>query len=134
MIWGMAIWAVTALLIFKLRILIDWRRKESDLRTGIPIHRFVHHQEALFLQDDILLELVWSGFWGQAGTPGLPAEEKTIATLLQEQGYRTGLLANGIWVLIVSMLPMLMDLKSFGFLAVCVDYYSHIFIGVKETA
>jgi arylsulfatase A-like enzyme len=65
---------------------------------------------------------------GKRGTPGLPAEEKTIATLLQEQGYRTGLF--GKWHLGVNRehAPNAHGFEeSFGFLAGCVDYYSHIF-------
>ncbi|WP_336789544.1 sulfatase-like hydrolase/transferase [Paenibacillus sp. MMO-177] len=65
---------------------------------------------------------------GKRGTIGLPAREKTIASMLKEQGYRTGLF--GKWHLGVHQdhSPNAHGFEeSFGFLAGCVDYYSHIF-------
>ena len=65
---------------------------------------------------------------GKRGTPGLPADEKTLATLLKPHGYRTALF--GKWHLGVAdeHRPNAHGFDEFyGFLAGCVDYYSHIF-------
>lgn len=65
---------------------------------------------------------------GKRGTRGLPADERTLATRLKERGYATGL--SGKWHL--GTAPMHAPNahgfdEAFGFLAGCVDYYSHIF-------
>ncbi|MGO4538768.1 sulfatase family protein [Paenibacillus sp. 2TAB19] len=65
---------------------------------------------------------------GKRGTAGLSLDEKTIASLLKPHGYRTGLF--GKWHLGVTpeQNPNAHGFdESFGFLAGCVDYYSHIF-------
>ena len=65
---------------------------------------------------------------GKRGTPGLPADEKTLATLLKPHGYSTALF--GKWHLGVAdeHRPNAHGFDEFyGFLAGCVDYYSHIF-------
>ncbi|MDQ4213381.1 sulfatase-like hydrolase/transferase [Microbacterium sp. ASV81] len=64
---------------------------------------------------------------GKRGTPGLPAQP-TLASRLQEEGYRTGIF--GKWHLGVGEGYRPLDRgfeRHFGFLAGCVDYYSHIF-------
>jgi len=64
---------------------------------------------------------------GKRGTPGLP-EQPTLATRLREEGYATGLF--GKWHLGTSEGYRPLDRgfdRHFGFLAGCVDYYSHIF-------
>ncbi|MFE6734918.1 sulfatase-like hydrolase/transferase [Microbacterium sp. NPDC057650] len=64
---------------------------------------------------------------GKRGTPGLP-EQPTLASRLQDEGYRTGIF--GKWHLGVGEGYRPMDRgfsRHFGFLAGCVDYYSHIF-------
>lgn len=64
---------------------------------------------------------------GKRGTPGLP-EQPTLATRLKDAGYGTGLF--GKWHLGTSDGYRPMDRgfdRHFGFLAGCVDYYSHIF-------
>jgi arylsulfatase A-like enzyme len=65
----------------------------------------------------------------QAGrsSPGLFGDERTLATILREQGYRTG--AFGKWHLGSSpeSRPNNQGFDDwYGFLAGCVDYYSHI--------
>ena len=65
---------------------------------------------------------------GKRGTPGLPASEQTLATLLKQQGYATAL--SGKWHLGVSpeCHPLNHGFEHFyGFMAGCVDYFSHIF-------
>ena len=65
---------------------------------------------------------------GKRGTPGLPSEEVTLASALKPHGYRTALF--GKWHLGVAeeMRPNRHGFDEFfGFLAGCVDYYSHIF-------
>lgn len=64
---------------------------------------------------------------GKRGTPGLP-EQPTIASRLQDAGYRTGIF--GKWRLGAGdgFRPRDRGFEHhFGFLAGCVDYYSHIF-------
>ena len=65
---------------------------------------------------------------GKRGTPGLPASEQTLATLLKSQGYTTAL--SGKWHL--GLAPECHPLNHgfehfYGFMAGCVDYFSHIF-------
>tara|TARA_B100001123_G_scaffold440304_1_gene579072 strand:+ start:1050 stop:2363 length:1314 start_codon:yes stop_codon:yes gene_type:complete len=65
---------------------------------------------------------------GKRGTPGLPASERTLASHLRDDGYRTALF--GKWHLGVAEehRPNAHGFDEFfGFLAGCVDYYSHIF-------
>ena len=65
---------------------------------------------------------------GKQSTPGLPTTEKTIATLLKPHGYWTAIF--GKWHLGVAQeyRPNAHGFDEFfGFLAGCVDYYSHIF-------
>jgi len=65
---------------------------------------------------------------GKRGTPGLPSDERTLAEILKPLGYRTGII--GKWHLGVSEAcrPNAHGFDEFfGFLAGCVDYYSHIF-------
>ncbi|UJP09874.1 sulfatase-like hydrolase/transferase [Microbacterium sp. KUDC0406] len=64
---------------------------------------------------------------GKRGTPGLP-EQPTLASRLRDEGYRTGIF--GKWHLGTGSGYRPMDRgfsRHFGFLAGCVDYYSHIF-------
>ncbi|MFC4137864.1 MULTISPECIES: sulfatase-like hydrolase/transferase [unclassified Microbacterium] len=64
---------------------------------------------------------------GKRGTPGLP-EQPTLASRLRDVGYRTGIF--GKWHLGTGSGYRPMDRgfeHHFGFLAGCVDYYSHIF-------
>lgn len=61
------------------------------------------------------------------GTPGLPAQP-TLASRLRDEGYRTGIF--GKWHLGTAAGYRPLDRgfeQHFGFLAGCVDYYSHIF-------
>jgi arylsulfatase A-like enzyme len=65
---------------------------------------------------------------GKRGTAGLSVEEKTIAARLKEHGYRTAIF--GKWHLGVRKEnePNAHGFdEAFGFLAGCVDYYSHIY-------
>ena len=65
---------------------------------------------------------------GRRGTPGLPLDEVTLATRLRARGYRTALC--GKWHLGTDPAhsPNARGFDEFfGFLAGCVDYYSHIF-------
>jgi arylsulfatase A-like enzyme len=65
---------------------------------------------------------------GQRGTPGLPPAQVTLAKALQPLGYRTAIF--GKWHLGLSdeCRPNAHGFDEFyGFLAGCVDYYSHIF-------
>ena len=65
---------------------------------------------------------------GKRGTTGLSNEQRTIATVLKPEGYRTGLF--GKWHLGVTpeQSPNAHGFDEFfGFMAGCVDYYSHIF-------
>jgi arylsulfatase A-like enzyme len=65
---------------------------------------------------------------GKRGTPGLPGDQVTLAKALKPLGYRTALF--GKWHLGVSKesSPNAHGFDEFyGFLAGCVDYYSHIF-------
>ncbi|PRB04298.1 sulfatase [Microbacterium sp. MYb64] len=64
---------------------------------------------------------------GKRGTAGLPAQS-TLASRLQDEGYRTGIF--GKWHLGTGSGYRPLDRgfeQHFGFLAGCVDYYSHIF-------
>ncbi|MBS1898307.1 MAG: sulfatase-like hydrolase/transferase [Actinobacteria bacterium] len=64
---------------------------------------------------------------GKRGTAGLPAQP-TLASRLQDEGYRTGIF--GKWHLGTGSGYRPLDrgfAQHFGFLAGCVDYYSHIF-------
>jgi len=65
---------------------------------------------------------------GKRGTPGLTSDKKTLATLLNSVGYKTGIF--GKWHLGMGndQMPNGHGFDEFfGFLAGCVDYYSHIF-------
>ena len=65
---------------------------------------------------------------GKRGSAGLPAEVPTISSVLKSHGYRTGLF--GKWHLGThpDNAPSAHGFdEAFGFLAGCVDYYSHIF-------
>lgn len=65
---------------------------------------------------------------GSRGAAGLPPTEKTIATLLKPHGYRTAMF--GKWHLGTAdgCRPNAHGFDEFfGFLAGCVDYYSHIY-------
>jgi arylsulfatase A-like enzyme len=65
---------------------------------------------------------------GKRGTTGLPSEQVTMAEMLRENGYNTGMF--GKWHLGMSQenSPNAHGFDEFfGFLAGCVDYYSHIF-------
>ncbi|MFG1912909.1 sulfatase-like hydrolase/transferase [Kribbella sp. NPDC048928] len=65
---------------------------------------------------------------GARRTPGLPPDQTTLASMLREQGYATGLF--GKWHLGVApeYRPRAHGFdRFFGILAGCVDYYSHIF-------
>lgn len=65
---------------------------------------------------------------GRRGTPGLPVDQVTLAGMLKNHGYRTGLF--GKWHLGVTPEhgPNAHGFDEFfGFLAGCVDYYSHIY-------
>ena len=65
---------------------------------------------------------------GSRHTPGLTTDHPTLASILAEEGYRTG--AFGKWHLGVTpdCRPTAHGFEQFyGFLAGCVDYYSHIF-------
>ena len=65
---------------------------------------------------------------GKRGTPGLAESERTLASLLKPQGYATAI--YGKWHLGVAEenRPNAHGFDEFfGFLAGCVDYYSHIF-------
>lgn len=64
---------------------------------------------------------------GHVGTAGMPAQE-TLASILGSAGYRTGIF--GKWHLGADVGTRPTDRgfdEQFGFLAGCVDYYSHIF-------
>jgi arylsulfatase A-like enzyme len=61
-------------------------------------------------------------------TPGLPASETTIATILRDSGYRTGLVGKWHLGMTEDSSPMAHGFEEFfGFKAGCIDYYSHIF-------
>ena len=65
---------------------------------------------------------------GERGTPGLAPDEISMATLLRDAGYNTGMF--GKWHLGVAeeCRPNAHGFDEFyGFLAGCIDYYSHIF-------
>lgn len=65
---------------------------------------------------------------GKRGGAGLPTDERTLASRLKERGYATGL--YGKWHLGTGpeYSPNAHGFDEFfGFLAGCVDYYSHIF-------
>ncbi len=65
---------------------------------------------------------------GERETAGLPEGKPTIASALREEGYRTALF--GKWHLGVSPEAMPHNFgfdEWFGFLAGCIDYYSHLF-------
>ncbi len=71
---------------------------------------------------------------GKRGTVGLSLDEQTLASLLKPHGYRTGLF--GKWHLGVTpeQNPNAHGFdESFGFLAGCVDYYSHIFYWEQQS-
>ncbi|WP_066195720.1 MULTISPECIES: sulfatase-like hydrolase/transferase [Gracilibacillus] len=65
---------------------------------------------------------------GKRGTSGLPSDEITLASYFKNRGYKTGIF--GKWHLGVAEdnAPNAHGFDEFfGFLAGCVDYYSHIF-------
>nr|WP_221468916.1 sulfatase-like hydrolase/transferase [Cohnella thailandensis] len=65
---------------------------------------------------------------GKRGSAGLPSDVPTISSVLKSHGYRTGLF--GKWHLGThpDNAPSAHGFdEAFGFLAGCVDYYSHIF-------
>ena len=65
---------------------------------------------------------------GRRGTPGLPADRTTLATRLRAHGYATGLFGKWHLGLAAQHRPTAHGFDEFfGFLAGCVDYYSHIF-------
>lgn len=65
---------------------------------------------------------------GGRGTPGLRPSERTIAAVLKEHGYRTALYGKWHLGLVEECRPNAHGFDEFrGFLAGCVDYYSHIF-------
>ncbi|APX33067.1 hypothetical protein BH708_10485 [Brachybacterium sp. P6-10-X1] len=64
---------------------------------------------------------------GSRDTPGLPAQS-TLASQLQERGYRTGLFGKWHLGADAAYAPEHYGFEeTFGFRAGCVDYYSHIF-------
>ncbi|MBM7500286.1 arylsulfatase A-like enzyme [Brachybacterium muris] len=64
---------------------------------------------------------------GSRRTPGLPPQD-TLATLLRERGYRTGLFGKWHLGAAEEFAPTRYGFEEvFGFRAGCVDYYSHIF-------
>lgn len=65
---------------------------------------------------------------GKRGTPGLPTDQVTLASALEPLGYSTGIF--GKWHLGTAKEHAPNEHgfdEFFGFLAGCVDYYSHIF-------
>jgi arylsulfatase A-like enzyme len=65
---------------------------------------------------------------GRRGTPGLPPDRRTLATRLREWHYATGLFGKWHLGTAEENRPARHGFEeSFGFLAGCVDYYSHIF-------
>ncbi len=65
---------------------------------------------------------------GRRTEPGLPQEVPTIATALRELGYRTGLVGKWHLGLAPGSRPEDHGFDTwFGFMAGCIDYYSHIF-------
>lgn len=65
---------------------------------------------------------------GKRGTPGLPGSERTLATHLRDHGYRTALFGKWHLGVVEESRPNAHGFNEFfGFLAGCVDYYSHIF-------
>lgn len=69
---------------------------------------------------------------GHTGTVGMPAQS-TLASRLQQHGYRTGIF--GKWHLGADPGHRPADRgfdEQFGFLAGCVDYYSHIFYWAQD--
>ncbi|WP_066195979.1 sulfatase-like hydrolase/transferase [Gracilibacillus timonensis] len=71
---------------------------------------------------------------GKRGTHGLPTNQLTLASVLKEHGYNTGII--GKWHLGVTKEhgPNAHGFDQFfGFLAGCVDYYSHIYYWGKQS-
>lgn len=65
---------------------------------------------------------------GGRNATGLPPSERTIASVLKEHGYRTALFGKWHLGLTEECRPNAHGFDEFkGFLAGCVDYYSHIF-------
>ncbi len=65
---------------------------------------------------------------GHRTAPGLPPETPTIAAALQALGYRTALVGKWHLGLADGCRPQQHGFdESFGFMAGCIDYYSHIF-------
>ena len=65
---------------------------------------------------------------GKRGTPGLPGDQVTLAKALKPLGYRTALFGKWHLGLTKECRPNAHGFDEFhGFLAGCVDYYSHIF-------
>jgi len=65
---------------------------------------------------------------GRRASAGLPASVSTIATALKSQGYKTGMMGKWHLGTVDGSRPNDHGFDEwFGFLAGCVDYYSHIF-------
>ncbi|HEY9292469.1 MAG TPA: sulfatase-like hydrolase/transferase [Microlunatus sp.] len=65
---------------------------------------------------------------GRRTTPGLTNDQPTLMSILAEQGYRTGIFGKWHLGLTPDCRPRSHGFEEFfGFLAGCVDYYSHIF-------
>ena len=65
---------------------------------------------------------------GSRHTPGLTPDHTGLATMLSRQGYRTGLFGKWHLGVLPEHRPRQHGFEEFfGFLAGCVDYYSHIF-------
>lgn len=65
---------------------------------------------------------------GKRGTPGLPTDEVTLADALRSLGYSTGIFGKWHLGTAKEYAPNARGFDEFfGFMAGCVDYYSHIF-------
>ncbi|QDP97382.1 sulfatase-like hydrolase/transferase [Microlunatus elymi] len=65
---------------------------------------------------------------GRRSTPGLSNDQPTLMSILAEQGYHTGIFGKWHLGLTPDCRPRSHGFEEFfGFLAGCVDYYSHIF-------